>query len=129
VAVQRRAQALLVEVVTNETNRTTEDEQAIQSSNLDVLVRLFARERAGVAQEIDEANRNASINIEDKCVLLGCRHLFDRERVVEQRMAREVLQDILLHKLDSQIGVVHTLNLVANTRDCKFSVNTQGSLP
>ena len=50
-------------------------------------------------------------------VLLRGRDLLDGERVVEQAVAREVLADVLLDKLDTQVRVVHTLDLVANTRD------------
>lgn len=50
-------------------------------------------------------------------VLFGGGHLLNRERVVEQAVAREVLDDVLLHELDAQIGVVHALDFVANSAD------------
>lgn len=49
VAVQRRAQALLVEVVANEADAAAEHEQTVERADLDVLVRLFRREGARVA--------------------------------------------------------------------------------
>ena len=49
VAVERCTQALLVEVVADEANGATEDEEAVQGADLDVLVRLLGRESAGVA--------------------------------------------------------------------------------
>ena len=86
---------------------------------LDVLVSLIGRERATVAEEVDEADGDASIDVEDERVLLRRRDLLNRERVVEQTVAREVLADVLLDKLDTQVRVVHALDLVADTADCR----------
>ena len=66
VAVQRCTQALLVEVVADEANGATEDEEAVQGADLDVLVRLLGREGAGVAQQVDEADGDAAIDVEDE---------------------------------------------------------------
>lgn len=54
VTVERLLEALLVEVVTDESDRATEDEQTVESSNLEVLVGLLASEGAGSAEEIAE---------------------------------------------------------------------------
>ena len=64
--VQRGAQALLVEVVADETDGATEDEEAVQGADLDVLVRLLGREGTGVAQQVDEADGDATVNVEDE---------------------------------------------------------------
>ena len=48
---------------------------------------------------------------------LGSGDLLDGEGVVEQAMAREVLAHVLLHELDTEIGVVDALDLVADTAD------------
>ena len=50
-------------------------------------------------------------------IVLGSGDLLDGEGVVEQAMAREVLAHILLHELDTEIGVVDALDLVADTAD------------
>ena len=65
-AVERCTQALLVEVVADETDGATEDEEAVQGADLDVLVRLLGRECAGVAQQVDEADGDAAIDVEDE---------------------------------------------------------------
>ena len=65
-SVERCTQALLVEVVADEANGATEDEEAVQGANLDVLVRLLGRECAGVAQQVDEADGDAAIDVEDE---------------------------------------------------------------
>ena len=51
-------------------------------------------------------------------ILFGGGDLLDGKSVIEQTVAREVLPDVFLHKLNAQIGVVDTLDLVANTADC-----------
>lgn len=64
--VQRCTQPLLVKMVTNETDASTEHEQPVQRADLDVLVRLFGREGTGVAEEVDEANGNAAVDVENE---------------------------------------------------------------
>ena len=41
-------QSLLVQVMADETDRTTENEHAVQRTDLDVLLRLFVREQTGM---------------------------------------------------------------------------------
>jgi hypothetical protein len=65
VTVGRHPQPLLVQVVSNEPDATTEDEQAIQSTDLGVLIGLLWRESTTVTQEIDKAHRDATVHIED----------------------------------------------------------------
>jgi hypothetical protein len=86
VTVEWCAEPLLVEVVTDETDRAPEDEQAVEGADLDVLVRLLGRERARVAEKVDEAHGNATVNVQDERVLLRGRDLLDCECVVEERV-------------------------------------------
>ena len=53
-------------MVTNETNATTEDKQPIERPNLDVLVRLFGGEGAAVPEEIDKADGDAAVDVQDE---------------------------------------------------------------
>lgn len=69
VTVQRRAQALLVKMMTNEPNAAPEHEQPIQRADLDVFVRLLRRERARVAQQVHEAHRNTTVDVQDELVI------------------------------------------------------------
>ena len=117
-ALERCAQTLLVKVVANETDATTKNEKTVQRADLDVLVRLLWREGARVAEQVDEAHGDAAINVKDERILLRRRNLLDRECVVEQAVAGEVLVDVLLHQLDTKVGVVHALDLVTDTTDC-----------
>ena len=50
-------------------------------------------------------------------VLLGGGDLLDGKGIVEEAVAGEVLGHVLLDKLHTQIRVVDTLNLVADTAD------------
>jgi hypothetical protein len=85
VAIQRSTEALLVEVVSNEADAATEDEEAVeradlrvallvlyikvqQKTDLDVLVRLLGCERPAVAKKIDEADGDAPVHVEDELV-------------------------------------------------------------
>ena len=61
--VERSAEALLVQVMANETDAATEDEQTIEGTNLDILVSLFWGEGTTVSQQVDEADGNAAIDV------------------------------------------------------------------
>lgn len=115
--VQTSAQALLVEEVGNQTDRATEHEQTVEDTHLQVVFSLLGRERAAVADKVDKADSNAAVDVEDEVVLLRCCDALDGEGVVEQLAAGEVLLDILLDKLDTEIGVVAGLDPVADTGD------------
>ena len=119
VTVQASAQSLLVEVVSNETNATSEDKETVQDTHSEVVLGLLSGESTGVAEQVNEADSNTSVNVEDKVVLLGGCDGLDSNGVVEELVGGEVLGDILLDQLDTKIGVVAGLDLVTNSRDCK----------
>ena len=87
-------------------------------TNLNVLVSFLRCEGATVTQQVDEAHSDTSIDVQDEGVLLRGGDLLNSESVIEERVARKVLRYVFLHKLDTEIGVVHALDLVTNTRDC-----------
>jgi len=53
-------------------------------------------------------------------ILLRGSNLLDSEGVIEQAVAREVLTNVLLDQLDTQIRVVDALDLVANAADYEY---------
>ena len=61
--VERSAEALLVQVMANETDAATEDEQTIEGTNLDILVSLLWGKGTAVSQQVDEADGNAAIDV------------------------------------------------------------------
>lgn len=64
--IERSSEPLLIEVVSNEADATTQNEETIEGADLDVLVRLLAGEGAAVTKEVDEADSNATIDVQDK---------------------------------------------------------------
>lgn len=117
VTVQTGAQSLLVEEVGNETNASAEDEQTVENTHGKVVLGLFGGEGAAVAHQVDEAHGNAAVNVEDQAVLLGGCDGLDGQSVVEQLVAGELGLDVLLDKLNTQVGVVSRLDTVTNTGD------------
>ena len=111
------AQAFLIEMVTNEANATSKDEQAVQAPDPNILVGFFPGKCTGISEQVDKADGNATVDVQDERILLRCRHLLDGECVIEKGVAREVLLHVLLDQLDSKIRIIHRLDLVANTTD------------
>ena len=66
VTVKRCTQAFLVQMVTNETDATSKNEQAIQCTNLDIFFSFLACERPTITEKIDEADSNTSVNVKDE---------------------------------------------------------------
>ena len=117
VTVQTGAQALLVEVVGNQTDAAAQNEQTVEDTHTHVVLDLLAGEGTAVAEQVNEADSDAAVDVEDQVVLLGGGNSLDGNGVVEQLGAGEVLLNELLDELDTQIRVVAGLDLVANTGD------------
>lgn len=116
-SVQTSAQSLLVEVMGNETDRTTEDKKTVEDTHLEVVLCLFGAEGARVSEEVDEADGNATVDVENEVVLLRGGDGFDGEGVVEELGGWEVLQAVFLDERDTEIGVVPRLDTVTNAGD------------
>lgn len=132
-------ESLLIKVMTDESNASSKNEQSVQGTDLDVLIGFFAGESTAITEQVDEADGDASIDVQDELkrrgievseeprgvnkesetysILLGSGDLLNSQSVVEESVTGEVLGDVLLDELDTQIGVVDALDLVANTRD------------
>ena len=82
-----------------------------------VVLALLGGEGTAVAEQVDEADSDTAVNVQDQVVLLGGGDSLDSDGVVEQLGAGEVLLDELLDELDTEIGVVTGLDLVADTGD------------
>lgn len=108
---------LLVEEMSNQTNAAAEHEETVEHTHAEVVFGLLGRESTAVAHEVNEADGNASVDVEDKVVLLRGGDRLDGKSIVEQLGAGEVLLDELLDELDTEIGVVPRLDPVANTGD------------
>lgn len=113
--VQTSAQSLLVEVMGNQTNAASQNEQTVEDTHAEVVLGLLGGEGTAVAEEIDKADGNASIDVQDQVVLLGGGDSLDGQGVVEELVTGELGKDVLLDELDSQIGVVARLDTVTDT--------------
>ncbi len=116
-SVETSAKSLLVEEVGNKTDAATKDEETIEYTHLEVVFSFFTAECTTVAEQVDEADSNAAINVENEVVLLGSCHGLNSNCVIEKLVGSKVLDHELLDKLDTEIRVVPGLDSVANTGD------------
>jgi len=117
-SVETSAESLLVEEMGNETNAATKDEKTVEDTHLKVVLGLLGGESATVAEQVDEANGDTSINVQDQVVLLAGGDGLDGLGVVEKGSVWEVLMNVLLDERYTQVRVVARLDTVTNTRDC-----------
>ena len=112
--IQSRPQTLLIEVMRNETNTPAQHEQAIEHAILEIILGFFGREGSAVAKQVDEADGDAAVDVEDQVVLLGGCDGLDGDGVVEELGGWEVLLAVFLHQLDAEVGVVAGFDAVAD---------------
>jgi hypothetical protein len=115
--VETSAQTLLVKEMGNKTNASAEDEETVKNTHLEVILGFLSREGTAVADKINKADSNATVDVENEIVLLGGGDSLNSKGIVEELVAREVVEDVLLDELDTEIGVVSGLDTVTNTRD------------
>lgn len=53
-------------MMSDEADAATEDKEAVKCADLDVFLGLFWCKRTAIAQEVNEADGNASINVQDE---------------------------------------------------------------
>lgn len=117
VAVQTGAQTLLVEEVCNKTDTPSENEETVENAHAKVVLGLLSGESAAVPHQVNEADSNATVNVEDEVVLLGSGDGLDGKSVVEEGGVGEVGVGEFLNEGDTEIGVVAGLDPVADTRN------------
>jgi hypothetical protein len=105
----------LIQKVCNQTDTTAKHEQAVQNAHAQVVFCLFWREGAAVAEEVNKADSDATVDIEDQIVFLGGSNGLDSDGVVKKFVGREVLDDEFLDELDTQIRVGTRLDTVTDT--------------
>lgn len=115
--VKTSTKPLLVKEVSNQTNTSAENEETVEHTHLQVVLSLLVGESTTIADKVNKADSNATVNVENQVVLLGRCDGLDSKSIVEQLGAGEVLLDVLLDELDTKIGVVAGLNPVADTGD------------
>jgi len=53
-------------MVTNEADAATKNEQTVKSTDLDVLVSLLRGKGTAITEQVNEADSNAAIDVQDK---------------------------------------------------------------
>lgn len=89
----------------NETDTATEHEETVEDTHTEVVFGFFGAKGTAVAEEVDEADGHAAVDVEDEVVLLGRSHGLDSNGVVEHLAAGKALLDELFDKLDTEIRV------------------------
>lgn len=103
--------------MSNKTNGTTQNKETVKDTHLQVVFSFLCAESAAVAQKINEADSNTTVNVENKIVLFGSCDGLDSNGVIEKLARREVGVDKLLDELNTEIRIVARLDPVSNTRD------------
>jgi hypothetical protein len=115
--VQTGAEALLIEEMGDETDAAAENEQPVEHADAHILLCFLGREGAAVAEQINEADGNAAVDVQNQIVFLRGRHLLDGQCVIKELGRREAALDVVFHELHSEIGVVAGLDAMTNTGD------------
>ena len=117
-SVQSGPQPLLVKEMGNQTDTAAKNEQSVEDTHLQVVFSLFRSESTSAAHEVNEADGDGTVDVEDEVVLLAGGDGLDGDGVVEELGRGEVGLAELLDERDTEIGVVAGLDPVADTGDC-----------
>ena len=101
----------------NQTNASAKDEQAVQYSHLEVVFGFLGAECAAVAEEIDKADSDAAVDVENQVIFLGRGDRLDRNRIVEELGRGEVGLDKLFDELDAEVRIIARFDTMADARN------------
>ncbi len=116
-SIKPRPQPLLIEIMRNQPNTPTQHEQTVQHAHIEVIFGLFGAESAAVAHEVDEADCDAAVDVEDEIVFFRGSHCLDGDGVVEHLAAGEALLDEFFDEFDAEVRVVARFDFVADSGD------------
>ena len=116
--IQAGAKTLLIKVMSNQTDASAQHEETVQNTHVEIIFGLFSAECAAVAHQVDEADSDTAVDVENQVVLLASGDSLNSDGVIQHLAAWEALLDEFLDELDTEIGVVAGFNLVADTGDC-----------
>lgn len=116
-SVQTSPQALLVEIMCNQTDASPKNEQTVEDTHAEVVFCLFGAKGAAIAQEVHKADGNTAVHVEDEVVFLGRSDGLNSDGVVKHLATRKALVNKFLNKFDTEIWVVARLDLMANAGD------------
>lgn len=89
---------------------------------LKVVLGFFGSESTTVPQQINEANSNTTIDVEDEVVLLRGGDTLNRKGVIKELVGWEALLNEFLDEFNTQVRVVSGLDLVTYARDCEENI-------
>ena len=118
--IQASSQPLLVKIMSNQANAPSQHKQAVENAHRQVIFSLFWAECAAVAHQINEADCNTTINVQNEVILLGRGDSLNSNGVVEHFAVREALLDEFFDQLYTEIRIVAGFDFVANARDCRL---------
>lgn len=77
----------------NQTNTSTKHEQSVEDAHGQIVFGFLGTEGAAISHQINKADCNAAIDVENEIVLLGGSDSLDSDGVVEHLAAGETLLD------------------------------------
>lgn len=83
-------ETLLVQEVADEPRGAAQDKEGVQTPNIDVLIGLGGRESTALAQQIDKADCNAPVHVQNQVGLLRGGQRLHLQGKVQQWCGREV---------------------------------------
>ena len=98
-SVQASAQPLLVKVVGNQTDAPTENKETVKNAHGEIVLSFFRGEGAAVTEEVDEADSDTAVHVEDEIVLLGGGNGLDGDGVIEKFVGAKILHDEFFDQL------------------------------
>lgn len=117
-SVQTSAQSLLIQEMGDETNASTKHKETVEYAHLEVIFSLLSAKGSTVAKQIDKADSDTAINVQDQVILLRCSDCLNCNGIVEQLCRWELCLAIFLDESDSKIWVVARLDTMTNARNC-----------
>lgn len=116
-SIETLLQSFLIHVVSNEANATTQNEQRVDSSNVDVLLcflaeverksekvmlifmifiilkqnKILPRESSTIPQHINETAGDDSVNVENEIWFFTCSNFLDFKSIFQQWLSWEIL--------------------------------------
>lgn len=94
-SIQTGPQTLLVKVMRDQTDTPSKHEQAVEDTHVHVVFGFLGAEGTAIPHQINEADSDAAIDVENEIVLLRCSDSLDSNSIVEHLAAGKALLDEL----------------------------------
>lgn len=127
-SVQASPQALLVKIMSNQANAPSQHKQSVQNAHIHVIFGLLGTESTAVAHQINEADCNTTINVQNEVILLGRSDGLHSNGIVQHFAVWEALLDEFFDQLHAKIRIVAGFDFVANARNCRLLGGTYSGM-